>query len=268
MLRRYFDRAARRYASDIEPAYRALAGHLVRYSAAAPHEVAIDLGTGSGLVAQKVGAICRLVVAVDFSGEMLRIARQQRAALVLQSNLHALALGTQVFDLALAGFAFNATDPSLGFGEVFRVLKPGGRLVMMEWDTLDALSELVSDTIVEYAVDDPPPELAAMRKLLGNHIPWDNLEDETDLEGLLKQTGFVSVETESLSIPVRFESVEAFIGYKTAWPSRQAELAAMPEDVRRLCLSDLAENLNAQAQLDGSLMWQPNVIRARAYKAE
>ncbi|MEJ2149298.1 MAG: methyltransferase domain-containing protein, partial [Chloroflexota bacterium] len=219
-------------------------------------------------VAQEARTICRLVVAVDFSGEKLRIARQERAALVLQSNLHALALSAQAFDLALAGFAFNATDPSLGFGEVFRVLKPGGRLVMMEWDTLDALSELVSDTLVEYAVEDPPPELAAMRELLGNSIPWDDLEDESDLAGLLRQTGFVSVETENLSIPVRFESVKAFIGYKTAWPSRQVELAAMPEDVRQLCLSDLTENLNALARPDGSLLWQPNVIRARAYKAD
>lgn len=268
MLRSYFDRAARRYASDIEPAYRTLAEHLVRFAAAAPHEVALDLGTGSGLVAQEAGMICRLVVAVDFSGEMLRIARQERAALVLQSNLHALALGAQAFDLALAGFAFNATDPSLGFGEVFRVLKPGGRLVMMEWDAPDALSELVSDTLVEYAVEDPPPELAAMRELLGNSIPWDDLEDESDLAGLLRQTGFVSVETENLSIPVRFESVKAFIGYKTAWPSRQVELAAMPEDVRQLCLSDLTENLNALARPDGGLLWQPNVIRARAYKPD
>jgi SAM-dependent methyltransferase len=268
MLKRYFDAAADRYAQDIEPAYHVLAAHLVSHSAAAPHEVVIDLGTGSGLVAREVASTCRVVVAVDFSVAMLKFARQRGVRRVLQSDLHALAVASETFDLALAGFAFNATDPSRSLGEVLRVLKPGGRLIMQEWDALDPLSKLVVDTLAEYAVDSPPPELAALREMLGRPIPWDDLEDEADLERLLNQTGFVSVEMESLSIPVPFDSVEAFIRYKTGWPSRQAELAAMPEDVRKLCLSDLAENLNAHARRDGSLIWQPHVIRARAYRPD
>jgi ubiquinone/menaquinone biosynthesis C-methylase UbiE len=268
MLKRYFDTAAHRYALDIEPVYRALARHLVSYSSAAPHETVIDLGTGSGLVAREVAGHCRMVVAVDFSTKMLKIARRTDAALVMQSDLHALAVGSQTFDLALAGFAFNATDPALSFGEVFRILKPGGRLIMHEWETLDTLSKLAADTLAEYAVESPPPDLAALREMLGNPIPWDDLEDKTDLESLLYQTGFAAVETENLSIPVSFDSVEAFIRYKTAWPSRQAELAAMPEEIRRLCLSDLAENLSVHTRQDGSLIWHPGIIRAKAYKPD
>jgi SAM-dependent methyltransferase len=268
MLKRYFDTAADRYVPDIEPAYRTLATHLVDYSSAAPHEVVIDLGAGSGLAAREAAGRCRMVVAVDFSAEMLKLARRTGAALVLQSDLHALAISSQVFDLALAGFAFNATDPALGFREVFRILKPGGRLIMQEWDVLDELSELAADTLAAYAVDSPPPDLAALRAMLGNPIPWDEVEDAADLARLLGEAGFAAVETESLSIPVSFESVEAFIRYKTAWPSRQAELAAMPEDIRRLCLSDLAENLSVHARRDGSIVWHPGIIRARAYKPD
>ena len=265
-LRLYFDCASIAYQQAIEPAFGPLAKGLVRYARLSPKETVIDLGTGSGLVAGYVLQQGNEVVALDLSFAMLKVARQHGLAALCQADMHHLPIRAGSFDVVLASFAFNSTDPSGSLREAWRILKPGGRLVLQEWGTPDPLSEIVTDTLAEYAPKEVPPALAAMRQDIYTSMPWDDLEDSDDLRSALKGVGFRRIRVNLVAPCVRFQNAEVFLRYKLAWPIRRAELEAMPEDVRQLCLSDLRENITAHCDSVGRLIWRPNIIRLRAFK--
>lgn len=264
-LRDYFDQLAPRYA-DIEPAFGPLVDGLIRLAAPQPHERVLDVGTGSGLGARRCIPLCRIVVGLDFSRRMLRVAGEYGLGNLLQSDIHNLALGSSTLDVALASFALNGTDPARSLAEIRRVLSPGGRLVMQEWGAPDPLSELVSGTVADYAGDNPPPALASLRAAMEAPVPWDDLDGPDDVAALVRHAGFSEVEMALERPSVRLPGAQAFVRYKLAWPERRAEIDAMPAEARRLCLADLQENLAAHAEVDGSLIWQPEIIRIRAYR--
>jgi ubiquinone/menaquinone biosynthesis C-methylase UbiE len=265
-LRGYFDLAARRYAADIEPAFAPLAAGLVDFAEIARGTSVVDLGTGTGLLARMVADISGAVCAIDFSRRMLREARRQGVRREIQADLHALPFRDGTFRLALASFAFNSTDPDVSLREAWRIVQPGGRLVFQEWGAPDPLSEIVSDTLASYAVDDPSPELARMRSETEQPVAWDDLESLDEIQDIVARAGFEVSRVEVLDAEVLLADLDTFLRYKLAWPSRQAEIAAMPDDVRRLMSSDLRENLSPHADGAGGLTWRPQIIRISAGK--
>lgn len=264
-LQAYFDQAAPRYV-DIEPVFGPLVDGLVALAAPQSHERVLDAGTGSGLAARRCISLSRAVVGLDFSRQMLRAASRYGLPLLLQSDMHSLALRAGAFDVVLVSFALNGGDPGLSLPEMWRVLAPGGRLAIQEWGVLDPLSELVSETMAGYVVEHPSPALCAMRAVIEAPAPWDDLDGPDDVAALVERVGFSGVEMAVERPLVRLPGVETFIRYRLAWPSRRAEVDAMSVEARQLCLSDLRENLAAHTEPDGSLCWQPEVIRICAYK--
>ena len=107
---------------------------------------ALDLCCGTGdlalLLARRVGAGGR-VVGVDISGEMLDVARHKAAASGLGArtqfmlgDVERLALRDGAFDVATVGFGVrNTVHPEAALGEIWRVLRPGGRLAVLEFST-------------------------------------------------------------------------------------------------------------------------------------
>ncbi|MBN1428174.1 MAG: methyltransferase domain-containing protein [Anaerolineae bacterium] len=261
----YFDRAAGHY-RDVEPAFGPLADALIEVARLKAGEWVLDVGAGSGLVARSGIALACFVFALDFSRAMLQIARGNGVDNLLQSDMRHLSLRSSTFDVVLASFALNSTDPMRSLAEIWRVLVPEGRFVLQEWGAPDPLSEIVSDTIAEYAVDDPLPELAAMRAMVATPVPWDDIDGPDDIVAMAAETGFCDVEVGIVCLPVILPDVGAFIRYKLAWPDRRVEINAMDVETRRLCLGDLQENLAAYAEDNGSLIWRPKIFRIRAFK--
>jgi SAM-dependent methyltransferase len=179
--------------------------------------------------------------------------------------MHALGVRANSFDVALAMFSFNSTDPAKTLDETGRILAPGGRLVLQEWGTTDALTEVIEDTLAEYAPDDPPPELSALRAVCTMPVPWDALEESDDIVQALQRAGFDPVEVDVVTETVAL-AIEVFISYKLAWANRRAEVEAMPVEIRGLFLSELRDQLETHLTPEGCLLWQPNLVRVRAYK--
>ena len=124
---------------------------------------ALDVATGTGdlalELARRVGPTGE-VVGVDFAERMLELARAKAAsaqsAQVRFEYADALALpyDDDRFDAATVGFgARNFSDLERGLGEMVRVVKPGGRVVVLEITTptrppLSTFLELWFDRIV------------------------------------------------------------------------------------------------------------------------
>jgi demethylmenaquinone methyltransferase/2-methoxy-6-polyprenyl-1,4-benzoquinol methylase len=96
----------------------------------------LDVATGTGLVARGGAAIVAesgRVVGVDPSRGMLGEARKAVTSPLVQGRAEALPFRGDHFDMLSMGFALrHVTDLGVAFGEYRRVLKPGGRLLLLE----------------------------------------------------------------------------------------------------------------------------------------
>ena len=136
-----FDRIAHRY--DLMNTLMTLGQHqAVRISAAKLAQpprngLALDLATGTGDFAaalQSIEPTCR-VVGVDFALEMMRFGKQKYAREVFFSagDMLRLPLPDNTFDCSVNGYVLrNVSDVRAAFGEMYRVLKPGGRAISLE----------------------------------------------------------------------------------------------------------------------------------------
>jgi len=97
----------------------------------------LDLACGTGDFLQLVQPIAREAVGLDFARVMLEraIARHGLAARLVQGDALRLPFADGSFDVAVSGFAlrnFAALPPA--FAELARVLRPGGRIGLLEVD--------------------------------------------------------------------------------------------------------------------------------------
>lgn len=107
-----------------------------------PGQIVLDLGCGAGfdslLAAQRVGTSGE-VIGVDFTPQMIAKARSNAKRLGLMnvefilSEIEALPIADSSVDLVISNGVFNlCPNKPRVLSEVFRVLKPGGRLQMAD----------------------------------------------------------------------------------------------------------------------------------------
>ena len=95
---------------------------------------ALDVATGTGDLAIELRRRGAEVVGVDFSEPMLELARRKAPGIRFEpGNALALPYGDGEFDAVTVGFgARNFDDLACGLGEMARVARPGGRVVVLE----------------------------------------------------------------------------------------------------------------------------------------
>lgn len=99
----------------------------------------LDLGCGTGDLALAFAATGVTVVGADFAGPMLPLARSkaQRRRLApcwLRGDALALPFADRSFDAVTVAFGVrNFEDPQAALAECARVLRPGGRLAVLEF---------------------------------------------------------------------------------------------------------------------------------------
>jgi demethylmenaquinone methyltransferase/2-methoxy-6-polyprenyl-1,4-benzoquinol methylase len=109
-------------------------------AAVGPGDRALDVATGTGDLAVELGRRVGPqgeVIGSDFSEKMLELARAKAPAIAFeQANALALPYEDDSFDAATVGFgARNFSDLPQGLREMTRVVRPGGRVVILEITT-------------------------------------------------------------------------------------------------------------------------------------
>lgn len=105
-----------------------------------PGEKILDLAAGTGTSAAAIARSGATVVAGDFSEGMLAVGREKHDNKPNLSFVHAdamnLPFNTFEFDAVTISFGLrNVADPKKALAEMFRVTKPGGRIVICEFST-------------------------------------------------------------------------------------------------------------------------------------
>lgn len=134
------------------PVFTRLATSVLERAAIRDDERVIDLGAGTGLLTLAAARTAAEVIAVDYSQPMLdRLAHHAGAAglgriTCLRADLRELPIEDGVADVAISSYAFHHLDDdgkALALSEARRVLRPGGRLVVL--DMMFALSLRAAD---------------------------------------------------------------------------------------------------------------------------
>ena len=102
-----------------------------------PGDEALDVATGTGDLAVELASRGAGVIASDFSEEMLARARAKDPDIRWEwANAQDLPYETDRFAAATVGFgARNFSDLALGISEMTRVVRPGGKVVILEITT-------------------------------------------------------------------------------------------------------------------------------------
>jgi len=230
---------------------------------------ALDVGTGTGILARSLASRLALVYGVDLSAPMLNAARQSAPGNVrfIQADLHQLPLRRGAVQLVASNFGLNASEPKRSLRAIAGLLRRGeGMLAFQEWGAEDELSRLVDKVIAQYVPDEVPGLDDALREYYAAPKPWyDRLQDADDYYEMLKGLGFDLVWVrEAPFVHVHISSADIFLRYKLAWPMRRLSIAAMSPQIRADFEADLRQQVLAFTHADGSLIWSPALFRVFA----
>lgn len=222
LIRSVFRRVAPRYdlMNDLMSfgIHRLWKRRLAREVAAAPSQVVVDLAGGTGDVAARVAGWDRTVVVCDPSTEMMQVGRYRRLPGVrwLAGVGEQIPLGDAIADTVTIAFGIrNVTFIDRALQEIARILKPGGRLLCLEfskpWAPIRPFYQLYSATVI--------PRLGAWvsrnpdaYKYLVESIQ--RFPDQLEMKALMKSAGFGQVRYHNLSMGIAC----LHIGTKTGGP--------------------------------------------------
>jgi ArsR family transcriptional regulator len=175
--RAYFDELAGRFGKDYVPgrSWKALAEALIKVL---NYRVVADLGAGEGALAQLLAQRADQVIAVDISPKMVAfgqdLARKNGLANLefRIGDIEDPPIEDAALDLAVLSQALHhAVRPQRAIAAAFRILKPGGRLIVLDLllHTYEDARELYADRWLGFS--------------------------ECDLATMLERAGFTGIET-------------------------------------------------------------------------
>ena len=136
-------------------------GDPITLAALQPGQTVLDLGSGGGLdcflAAKKVGET-GYVIGVDMTPEMIKKARASKARMKVknvefrQGFLEDLPVDDNSIDVTISNCVINLSpDKARVFNEVFRVLKPGGKLAVSDIVTDGPLPDAIKQSLSMWA---------------------------------------------------------------------------------------------------------------------
>ena len=180
---------------------QAIAPLLQEGEVAGSHAV-LDVCCGTGAAAAEAARLGASVTAVDFSDDMVEVARARCPGVaVCAGDAEALAFEDASFDRVVCNFGIlHVSDPDRAIAEAARVLKSGGRYAFTAWrgPEVSPFFRIVMDAVSESGtldVDLPPAP------------PMFRFSDEAECARTLRAAGFTDIRC--ADVPVKLEFVLA-----------------------------------------------------------
>ena len=175
---------------------------MAKAAALRPGQYAVDLAGGTGDVARLLAGEGRRVVVCDPSVEMMAVGRLRSPGIeFVEGKAEAMPFPDNSVDLVTIAFGLrNATSPEAGLAEIFRVLKPGGRFLCLEFSRPWALIRPFYDAY-SFAVIPRLGAWIARQPMAYSYLVESirRFPDQRELAGLMRAAGFSQVEWRNLS---------------------------------------------------------------------
>jgi SAM-dependent methyltransferase len=235
------DDPARIYETHLVPAiFEPLARLLIDLACPEPRECILDVCCGTGVVARLVAPIVGRggkTVGLDFDANMIAAGRRLNPDVDWRvGNLQNLPFVDGAFDLVMCqqGLQF-LYDREAGLKQIYRVLRPGGRIALAVW------TELAKSPAHAILFD-------AMGAMLGVDMskpPAWSLPEERQLTTLVSSVGFVDIKTSVKSLNSKFPSARRFAEIIIDGSSKLTRqmLGQLPNDRRIGFIDDMAARL-------------------------
>ena len=205
-----WDRISDIYVREIDRRFAPVVEALVRRAALRTGEQVLDLGTGTGAVAQRAASIVGRsgrIVGVDISPDMLDLARASAIKFglgdltLIEGRAEAIPAEDAAFDVVVACLSMMyVIDREAAARQIARVLKPRGRLVAAVWagpEQCDIV--LFQQTAGRFA--GPPP------------VPGVGPGALADANGFLRQLGAAGIDAHVETEALGFD----FPDFRSAW---------------------------------------------------
>ncbi|WP_394771655.1 demethylmenaquinone methyltransferase [Lacisediminihabitans sp.] len=178
----------------------------VRAVAPQAGERVLDIAAGTGTSSAALAKSGADVVAADFSPGMIEVGRVKHPGITfVQADAMALPFGDNEFDAVTISFGLrNIEDPKKALAEMYRVLKPGGRLVICEFSKppralfragYSAYMKYIMPAVVDAASSNPE----AYTYLADSIREW---PDQVTLSQWIRGAGFTRVAYRNLTVGV------------------------------------------------------------------
>jgi len=195
------------------PAFQALRDRILMLAWLNPNDRLLDIGTGTGLLAQAAAPQVARVIALDDSGAMCSHLEQKFTRLqitnaeILHNTATDLQLADAAVDVVLSNYCFHHlcdSDKGRALAEIMRVLRPGGRLVfadmMFRIGITDRRDRFVILLMAKRMVRHGP---AGLLRLLKNAVRilagrWEHPASVEWWRAALLNAGFVEVDVRAL----------------------------------------------------------------------
>jgi ubiquinone/menaquinone biosynthesis C-methylase UbiE len=212
-----------------------------------PGQTVLDVACGTGVLAMSVAGKVGpqgSVVGLDINEGMLAVARTKDENIDWRhGQAESLPFPDQSFDAVVSQFGLMFFENrQAAIGEMCRVLRPGGRLAIAVWDSLD-------NTPGYAAVTELLRRLFGKQAAQAIEAPY-SLGDKQALQALLNQAGLTTARIETLPGTARFPSIESWMHTDIkGWT-----LASLLDDAQfKLLLKEARRELQRFAGPDGSV---------------
>ncbi len=210
----------------------------------------LDVATGPGYIAAKAAHLGADPTGIDFSAEMIDVARNLSPGMKLEvGTAENLRFSDSTFDAVVCAFGMlHFPRPGRAMAEASRVLRSGGRYAFTVWvtPTKDKLFGLIGSVMQQYADPSTPRPAGPTMFMLSD--PW-------VCAALMDVAGFVDVQIEE--IPCFFEpaSTREIFEFMRKCTVRQAHLYSHqpPEKQREIETALTEAGANAMAAGNGRI---------------
>ena len=228
---------------------------LLEASEICPGSRVLDLGSGPGNVAEVFAGRGAEVTGADFSPQMVKVAQSRYPHISFkEANGEQLPFDDGAFDVVVCNYVVHHfARPEVVFREIFRVLKPGGRLVFAVW----GVPEDQSSVGAFFGAVMTHHELAELP-----HGPLFGVTERSIYEPLLTQARLTDCRLTLHDVTWEMDSLDPLLQGFWDW----GNMSALPLEVQ----AKIRETTRANSQAfnkDGMFVFPHTVLRGVALKS-